>query len=171
MARPSFDNLRIALRTLGKQPGFTAIVMLSLALAIAINTTMYSVLDAMINPRMDIRHPEDVFAVRLFGDFHYKVSTAQRDSMLRNGVSNIEAVAWVGSTSGFPRSIETATSATEGSLKFVDETYLRLIGPKLIAGRIFTENDRSVTSHRVVRGRRIHALSGCERGRRTRTHR
>ena len=38
--------------------GFTVVAILSLALAIGLNTTMYSVLDTLVNPHTDVPHPE-----------------------------------------------------------------------------------------------------------------
>src|SRR5688572_16647510 len=61
------STLRIALRTLGRHRGFTAVAVLSLAIAIALNTTMYSALDAMIYPRIDARKPQNVFMFWYFG--------------------------------------------------------------------------------------------------------
>jgi len=46
----STDAIRLSARTLRKQPVFAVVVVLSLALAIALNTTMYGVFDAMAHP-------------------------------------------------------------------------------------------------------------------------
>ena len=46
--RLSRHDLRVAARSFVRHPGFTCVAVLSLALAIALNTTMYGVLDAMI---------------------------------------------------------------------------------------------------------------------------
>ena len=151
MPRPSLDSVRIAVRTLAKQPGFTAVVVLSLALAIAINTTMYSVLDALINPRIDMRQPQDVFIVRLYGDYKGVVSRAQRDSMLRTGLRNVEAVSWVSGVSGYGVvNVETPTTITEARVKAVGADYFGLIGPKLLAGRLFTEADQYAAPRPIV---------------------
>ncbi|MEP6992485.1 MAG: FtsX-like permease family protein, partial [bacterium] len=39
-------------------------------LAIAVNTTMFSVLDAMINPNIGASHPEQLYTIRFFGRFY-----------------------------------------------------------------------------------------------------
>src|SRR3954463_4429438 len=94
--RLSLDGIKLAMRTLRKQPGFTTVVILSLALAIALNTTMYSVLDAMIHPRVDVRNPDDIYVIQLYGDVKRSalITTAQRDSMIASGLHNVEAVTW-----------------------------------------------------------------------------
>jgi hypothetical protein len=115
--RFSFDGVRVASRTLRKQPGFASVVILSLALAIALNTTMYSVLDALIHPRVDIRDPDQLYMIRLYGDYHGRVSLAERDSAVRSGVRNIEAAAWFNGVSGYPsRIIETGQNSAEGTV-------------------------------------------------------
>jgi putative ABC transport system permease protein len=147
----SFDGIRIALRTLGKQPGFTAVVILSLALAIALNTTMYSVLDALVSPRVDIRRPEDVWVIRMYGDVRSRSSLAARESALRSGLRNVEAVAWVDGINQYRTQIfEAGTRFMEGSVRAVGIEYFDLIGPRVIAGRTFRPEDLNAAPRPVV---------------------
>src|SRR5437660_5328137 len=90
----SLEGARVAARTLRKQPGFTSVIVLSLALAIALNTTMYGMLDALINPRVDIREPDRLFKIRFYGDYKFTIKGATRDSLIRTGAPSIEAIAW-----------------------------------------------------------------------------
>ncbi|CAN5115436.1 ABC transporter permease [soil metagenome] len=60
-------DVRIATRTLVRHPTFAITATLALALAIAVNTTMFSVLDAMINPKIGASHPEELYSMRYFG--------------------------------------------------------------------------------------------------------
>jgi putative ABC transport system permease protein len=148
----SLDSIRMALRTLRKQPGFTTVVVLSLALAIALNTTMYGVLDALINPRVDIRRPEDVFSVRLYGDYRNRVSTAQRDSAVRAGLRNIEAVALEDNGFGARSTLEAGNNFVEGGVSHVSYGYFDLIGPRVIAGRTFIAADVDASPQPIVLG-------------------
>jgi putative ABC transport system permease protein len=147
----SWDGVQIAARSLRKQPGFTSVVVLSLALAIALNTTMYSVLDALVSPRVDIRRADDVYSIRLYGNNRGRVSIAEIDSAVRSGLSNIEAVAWVDDISGyFKRPMEAGNRFAEGSVKPVETNYFDLLGPKLVAGRTFIAADEFATPQPVV---------------------
>jgi hypothetical protein len=50
-------DARIAARTLARQRTFAITAILALGLAIAVNTTMFSVVDAMLHPPSALRHP------------------------------------------------------------------------------------------------------------------
>jgi putative ABC transport system permease protein len=48
---PGIQDIRFALRTLGKNPGYTCAALLTLALGIGANTTIYTVIDgALLHP-------------------------------------------------------------------------------------------------------------------------
>ena len=51
-------NLRYSMRVLGKNPGFTCVAVLSLALGIGANTAIFSLLDALLLRDLPVRQPE-----------------------------------------------------------------------------------------------------------------
>lgn len=53
-------DLRYAMRVLGKRPGFTAIAVISLALAIGASTTIFSVAKQLLYDRLDVPHASDL---------------------------------------------------------------------------------------------------------------
>jgi len=58
-----WSDVRYALRKLGANPGFTLMVVFILALGIAVNTTMFSVINALLLQPIPARHPEQLVAV------------------------------------------------------------------------------------------------------------
>jgi len=61
------STLRIAIRTLKRHKGFTTVAVLSIAVAIALNTVMYSLMDAMLDPQVSARNPELIYSIAYFG--------------------------------------------------------------------------------------------------------
>jgi len=62
------QDLRYALRQLQKNPGFAAVAMISLALGIGANTTIFSLLDAILFRNLPVALPEQLV---LFGHGHW----------------------------------------------------------------------------------------------------
>src|SRR5262244_2949687 len=64
-----FKDLQFALRSLLKRPGFTAVAVITLMLAIGVNTTIFSVVNAVLLRALPFRDPEHLVSV-------YKPATA-----------------------------------------------------------------------------------------------
>src|SRR6266567_377740 len=60
MIETMLQDLRYGLRMLAKSRGFTAVVVLSLALGIGANTAIFSLIDAVMLKRLPVRNPEEL---------------------------------------------------------------------------------------------------------------
>ena len=61
--RTFWNDIRYGLRMLAANPGFTAVAILSLAIGIGTNTSMFSLADAMLLRPLPVEHPADLVRV------------------------------------------------------------------------------------------------------------
>jgi predicted permease len=64
------QDLRLSIRMLGKNAGFTAIALLTLSLGIGANTAIFHLIDAVLLRSLPIRDPQSLVAVRIRGGNH-----------------------------------------------------------------------------------------------------
>jgi len=62
------QDLRYGWRALRARPGFTLVTVLTLALGIAVNTTMFSVVSAVLLAELPYRDPERLALIRVMSD-------------------------------------------------------------------------------------------------------
>ncbi|MCH7475722.1 MAG: hypothetical protein IIA27_13770 [Gemmatimonadetes bacterium] len=57
------QDLRYAVRAFTRSPGFTAVVVFSIAIGIAVNTTMFSVINAVLFRGLPVERPHELVNV------------------------------------------------------------------------------------------------------------
>src|SRR5437879_4800365 len=66
---PAMNDLKFAFRQLLKNPGFTAVAVLTLALGIGANTAIFSLIDHVLLRLLPVRNPQELVVVA--GQFSY----------------------------------------------------------------------------------------------------
>ena len=163
-----FDGLKqdllFAVRTLRKNPGFTAIAVLTLALGIAVNATMFSLVSAFLLRRPPGREPNRVVVIS-------GINPAQSFQSDLNGVSAPNYLAWREANDVFEeitaadeyRSVSLTAQGieTNGQLtstgrpealraSAVSPNYFRVLGVSPQFGRIFAEAEDQAGHEHVV---------------------
>ncbi len=146
-----FAELRFAIRLLGKQPGFTAIAALTLALGIGANTAIFSVVNALLLRPLPYPHSENLVLLR-----------ERSDTFESGSVSYPNYLDWRAAQRGFTdlalfRRDGANLSGTNGEAvpervgaARVTYNFFQILGlgPKL--GRDFMESDDQPKSKKVV---------------------
>ena len=125
------QDLRYAVRTLRKSPGFTLIAVLTLALGIGANTAIFSLIDQAVLRWLPIKNPEQLFELK--PDFlipEYEKLAARTQSFSEISASDIGPM--IAGIDGMPESIWG---------KFVSGTYYSMTGIHASLGRVITPQD------------------------------
>jgi predicted permease len=140
-------NIRYAIRSLAKSPIFTAVAALSLALALAVNTTMFALVDAVIHPTMPYHDAGRAYTIRYMGAVRRTSTMEERFDALRSGLRSADQVV--------PYYLTAATVQRENAMEdqLVANAPLELfdiLGVRPEAGRSFNGSDTSRSALPVV---------------------
>src|SRR5439155_19906418 len=132
------NDLKFAFRQLLKNPGFTAVAVLTLALGIGANTAIFNLLDAIVLRSLPVREPGRLFFVTTGGPVsglsYATVEHLQRDD------AEVGAVFAYRSTKA---RLNTADQTDVTINQLVSGNYFRSLGLSAVAGRTLSvEDDR-----------------------------
>ncbi|BDC52895.1 hypothetical protein F183_A52100 [Bryobacterales bacterium F-183] len=143
-----FQDLRVSLRTLASNPGFTLVALVSLALGTGANTAIFSVLDALVFRTLPVEKPQelvvfgDTRGAGLFGGFPNGRSVLySRDFFDHlNATQKIfSGTAAIASLTAEAHGRFTSNAALEPmQIRIVSDSYFPLLGIRPAAGRFFT---------------------------------
>ena len=137
-----FRDLRYAVRSLRKSPGFTAAAILTLALGIGANTAIFSVLDGAVLSPLPYRDPDRLVVLALYNRaLQHPTSLAYPDFLdwRRDARSFQEMAAFLTAPAGLDL---TAPGTPEHvSATQVSSGFFHTLGVKLALGREFLANE------------------------------
>jgi predicted permease len=149
------QDFRHAVRGLLKAPVFTLGIVLTLALGIGINATMFGVVDTLfLRPPPGIHDPSRVVRINLRQDYGpmgvYTGPTTTFPSYvdLRDNVPAFEQVAAITTTTSL--GLGRGANATPVTVSAVSHQYFPLLGVRPSLGRFFTEAEDRVGGDRVA---------------------
>jgi MacB-like periplasmic core domain len=131
-----WQDLRFSVRTLGKQPGFTAVVVLTMALGIGVNTTFFTLFGLLFRPlpAKDSATIVQLTGMYSFPDYTYFRDRAQVVSGLIAGTAARELT--------LGDQIPSEESQTI-RVSFVSDSFFSLLGSNTALGRTFAPEENS----------------------------
>jgi len=154
------QDLRFGLRVLRKSPGFTAAVVLTLALGIGATTAIFTLIDAVMLKSLPVANPKQLYRLGDNNNCCVMVGTQNSGSFvlyshplyeyLRDSTPEFsELAAFEPWTSDL--SVRRSGSAAEPYKgEFVSGNYFNTLGIRAFAGRLLTPSDDSVSAPRVA---------------------
>lgn len=131
-------SLRYAVRSLLKSPIFSSVAVLSLGLALAVNTTMFALLDAVTNPTVPYHDGGRVYAVRVAVEPRNSSTREERYAAIRGGFHSAESFA---SYSLTPTSIQAGNTIEDSFVANAGPDLFEMLGVTAARGRIFNASD------------------------------
>ena len=132
-------DLRYAIRSLLRRPGFSAIAILTLALGIGVNTVAFTAINALLLRPFRIADASRIGWVMVPGPGNPRgyASSAELEALER-GATSLDGI---GAEARIPVSVRTAAGTDQGWALLVTSNYLRTLGARPVRGRIFAEGD------------------------------
>ncbi|HET8645265.1 MAG TPA: ABC transporter permease, partial [Vicinamibacteria bacterium] len=159
-----WNDLRFALRTLARNPGFTAVVLVTLALGIGANSAIYGLMDQVLLRPLPVPRPERLVLLDAPGIYSGRSSSqyssfAPLSQPMFEGLRD-RATVFSGVLAQWPTDVHfRAAQATENvTASLVSGSFFPVLGLQPALGRLFgPEDDRTPSGHPlVVLGHRFH---------------
>jgi putative ABC transport system permease protein len=145
------QDLKYGLRMLARNPGFAAVAMLSLALGIGANSTIFSIVDNLFLRPWPVEDPASLAMISTQSPKEPDFRTASYPDFLdiRHEISAFSDVVAYGGRGGF---ISGGGQGGEVSVEVVSPNFFAMLGVKALRGRMFSPQaeQAAAESHSVV---------------------
>ncbi len=144
------QDMRYGLRMLAKNPGFTCIAILTLALGIGANTAIFSLLNQVLLRRLPVRNPEELVVLKSPGPKRGHVWSDGDDSevfsypLYKGLAKNTAVFSGMLARFEFAASIASHGQTDRGSGELVTGNYFEVLGVRPALGRVLSPADDDV---------------------------
>lgn len=152
-----WQDVRYGLRMLAKNPGFTLIAVLTLALGIGANTAIFSLLNQILLRRLPLQNSNELVLLRSPGPKQGHVWSDGDDSeifsypLYKGLAKNTSVFSGVIARYQFPASLADHGQTDRASGELVSGNYFQTLGVRAKVGRLLTpEDDQVPAAHPVV---------------------
>jgi putative ABC transport system permease protein len=144
-----FKDIRYGVRSLLKQPGFTAIAVLTLALGIGANTAIFSLVRGVLLRPLPFSEPERLIGIResKVGEGHGNPMAWRSFAEFRDRAQTLESIA---AYVNWNPDIEQADGTVRVQGAGVSHSYFKVLGVHPVLGRDFTPEDDKVGAPRTA---------------------
>ncbi len=143
-----WQDIRYGLRMLGKNPGFTAVAVLTLALGIGANTGIFSVLRQVLLQRLPVPHPEELVLLYAPGVRSGHIESDEVDGseslsypMYVDLRDQNRVFAGVAAKADFPVSVALRGQTERANAELVSGNYFDTLGVHASIGRLLSPSD------------------------------
>jgi putative ABC transport system permease protein len=142
------QEIRLAVRSLLKRPGFTSVAILTLALGIGASSAIFSVLDAVLLRPLPYPNQERIVELRELDDKGRGMSFAQPNfDDLRARSRSFDALAQY---NAWPRAVSGGSEPVRTNLCAVSGDFFRVLGVTPILGRLFSSDSLAESKEMAV---------------------
>jgi predicted permease len=149
------DDIRYALRALGRQRGYAFVVVVTLALGIGANATMFGLLDRLLlSGPAHVVEPDELY--RFYATVQHPHQPEPSTFSFLNGVlltafrDNVTALADISGYMSHTLTLGSGPGARRLELDGVSASFFRLTGVTPVLGRFFDEREDTPPGERVI---------------------
>jgi putative ABC transport system permease protein len=144
-----WQDIRYGFRTIAKQPGFAAIVILTLALGIGANTAIFSVVYGVLLRPLPYPQPDHITQISISynGQLDYSGFDAREFEFWK---AHSEPFAYVAATTGVGFNLSTGSQPLRVRALRVSKDYFGVMGVQPALGREFTKDEDSTSGPDVA---------------------
>ncbi len=152
-----WQDLRYGARMLLKQPGFTLLAVMTLALGIGANTAIFSLLDQVLLRRLPVVNPDELVVLRSpgpirgHGSSDSDIATSFSVPMYKGLRDNNRVFAGLLARYAIPLSVSSRGNTERAAGELVSGNYFETLGVRPALGRVLTmDDDKQIGAHPVA---------------------